>query len=106
MNAEDPCSICGGIGLIGAGQLRCDACEGTGRFGRFEQVFHENSKCEVSQCNRYALPNRKICEFHAYPAARKKGTTGRRAAIEATKKKQAEREAKVSSDSTEEETNG
>jgi hypothetical protein len=36
-----------------------------------------------------------ICENHAFPAARPKGTTGRRAAIAATKKKLAA-EAKVS----------
>jgi hypothetical protein len=45
------------------------------------------------------MPDRKICEVHAFPAARPKGTTGRRAAVLATRKKIAE-EAQVSDDKT------
>jgi hypothetical protein len=43
--------------------------------------------------------DRKICENHAFPAARPKETTGRRALVAATKKKIAE-ETKVSEGST------
>jgi hypothetical protein len=53
------------------------------------------------------MPDRKICENHAFPAARPKETTGRRAAVLATREKLAA-EAKVSDDMTdgaEEETN-
>ena len=57
--------------------------------------------CEVDQCQRRAMPGRKICENHAFPAARPKHTTGRRAAIAATKRKMAE--AQVSDESAEEE---
>jgi len=47
------------------------------------------------------MPDRKLCENHAFPAARPKEATGRRAAIAATKKKIAA-EAKVSDKSLEE----
>jgi DnaJ-class molecular chaperone len=71
----------------GASQ-KCEPCGGRG------QIPHKI--CEVHQCQRRAEVDRKICKVHAFPAARPKGTTGRRAAVLATKKKLAAEEAKVS----------
>ena len=110
MNAEDPCAVCQGSGRSYRNtspqlteRIRCEACEGTGA--------HEGRLCEVDRqlgrgCQRRALPDRKICKFHAFPAAREKGTTGRRAAIEATKRKIALQETQVSAGSAEEDLNG
>ena len=60
-----------------------------------------NEKCKVQGCTKDSLLGRSICEFHAYPAARPKKATGRRAAIEATKKKIQEK-AKASRERAEE----
>ena len=89
------CPSCGGVGVVcdpqhGASQ-KCEPCRGRGL------IPHQ--LCEVHQCQRRVLPDRKICENHAFPAARPPETTGRRAAVLATKKKLAE-EAKVSEDIT------
>jgi DnaJ-class molecular chaperone len=85
------CSSCGGVGIVmdpqhGASQ-KCEPCGGSGLI--------PHAVCEVHQCQRRVLPDRNICEVHAFPAARLKGTTGRRAAVMATRKK-LEDEAKVS----------
>ncbi len=97
------CPSCQGFGVVQDAQhgqsQKCGRCSGRGLIYR--------KLCEVHQCQRRAMPDRKICEVHAFPAARPPETTGRRAAVLATKKKLAE-EAKVSdgmTDATEEETN-
>ena len=50
-------------------------------------IFDPLNQCEVEGCDREVLRNRRLCEFHAFPAERQK--SDRRAAIEATKKKNA-----------------
>jgi hypothetical protein len=72
--------------------------EETGRYHLEAAKTAFSRMCEVDRCERDALPDRNICENHAFPAARPPETTGRRAAVLATKKKLAEEEAKVSED--------
>lgn len=103
------CSVCEGWGMIadpehGQGQ-KCEACGGSGRVvltvdetGKFTTRRAGSlleTACGVHQCQRQAMPNRKICENHAFPAGRSPKTTGRRAAVLATRKKLAEEETKV-----------
>ncbi len=96
------CPSCEGIGIVQCPQhgmsQKCEPCGGVGLIPHLQ--------CDVHQCQRRVLPDRKICENHAFPAARPPETTGRRAAVLATRKKIAA-ETKVSesiSDAPEEET--
>lgn len=94
------CSSCDGWGRVadpqhGQGQ-KCEPCGGAGVVLIIGTTLRR-VLCGVDQCQRQAMPDRKICENHAFPAARPPKTTGRRAAILATKKKLAA-EAKVSED--------
>ncbi len=87
------CPACDGEGIFEDPQhgqsMKCLTCRGTGLVPR--------AVCEVHQCQRCVLPRRKICENHAFPGARPPATTGRRAAVLATRKKwEEEEEAKVS----------
>jgi len=75
--------------------FKCAGCGGSGRVLARETGPVPFDLCGVPGCKKPAMKNRKICESHAFPAARPPGTTGRRAAIEATKRKIAE-ETKVS----------
>ena len=100
---DQKCPSCNGEGIFEDPQhghsMKCEPCRGTGRVPR--------AVCEVHGCQRSVLRRRKICENHAFPAGRPPGTTGRRAAVLATRKKLAE-EAKVSenrADESDEETN-
>jgi DnaJ-class molecular chaperone len=90
------CPSCQGRGCVEDPQhgqsQRCEPCHGVGLI--------PHPVCEVHQCQARALPERKICESHAFPAARPPGTTGRRAAVLATRKK-LEEEAKVSAENAE-----
>ena len=88
------CTSCGGTGRAADASF-CGDCNGWGSGAYAEQA------CGVNLCLRPAMPDRKLCENHAFPAARPKEATGRRAAIAATKKKIAA-EAKVSDKSLEE----
>jgi DnaJ-class molecular chaperone len=96
VEVHSECPSCNGDGIVQDPQhgmsLKCEACRGRGVI--------TNAVCEVHQCQRRAMPDRNICEVHAFPAARPPGTTGRRAAVLATKKKMAAEEAKVSEDMT------
>ena len=104
------CSSCEGWGQVadpehGQGQ-KCEPCGGSGvviitidEKGRFTRSPGSLSACGVHQCQRRAMPGRKICENHAFPAARPPETTGRRALVLATKKKLAA-QTKVSDDMT------
>jgi hypothetical protein len=108
------CLSCEGWGRVvdpehGQGQ-KCEPCRGSGvvvitvdEKGRFirspgseEDKSLLEAACGVHQCQRRAMPNRKICENHAFPASRPPKTTGRRAAVLATRKKLAAEETKVS----------
>ena len=83
------CASCKGTGRVEDPQhgqaMNCESCSGTGT---------NREKCGVTGCKRDAIKGRTICTYHAYPAARKPEPTDRRAAIEATRKKLAQREGK------------
>lgn len=93
-------------------QTGCPRCKGTGRIAgplgpqgtkcpkcSYDPFFPDaeaqhgvtKGKCEVSGCIEDSIKDRLLCVFHAYPAERKK--SGRRLAIEWTKKKKALQEA-------------
>ena len=98
------CPSCNGDGVVECPQhgmsQKCELCSGRGTI--------PHKLCEVHQCQRRAMPERKICEVHAFPAARPPATTGRRAAVLATRAKLKAQKTKVSesiTDETEEEIN-
>ena len=92
------CTSCNGEGIVECPQhgmsQKCEPCGGSGKI--------PHKLCEVPQCQRLAVRDRKICEVHAFPAARLPETTRRRAAVLATRAKLKEEETKVSEGLTDE----
>lgn len=63
----------------------CESCFQEAQCHDVEWIAQIFPKCSVEQCERPAIKNRKLCEYHAFPAERPK--SNRRAAVEATRRK-------------------